>query len=384
MKEVFSYEKLYKAYLDCRKNKRNTESALEFEWNLEENLYALYKEISSKTYRPGKSICFVCKEPTAREIFAAEFRDRVVHHLLVREVEKYGEKVFTYDSYSCRTGKGTHKAVERLKNFSKKITDNYSKKAYFLQMDISGFFMNIHQDVLYNVFKKLVIRQEKDHKWKRDLLWLGRKIIYYKPTENYIKKGDPKLFKLIPARKSLFKSGEKRGLPIGNYSSQFFSNLYLNQLDQFVKRELNHDYYVRYVDDFLILGESSGNLKETERRVKKFLEKYLKVEINGSKTKLKRLKGGVDFLGYFLKPNYILVRKRVVKALKGKLYEFRRSPDLDPKEVMATVNSYFGHFRHANSYNLRKDIYENHLGKLKYYFMAADKNFSSLTLKQDN
>ena len=384
MKEVFSYEKLYKAYLDCRKNKRNTESALEFEWNLEENLYELHKEIRSKSYQPGKSNCFVCKEPTPREIFAAEFRDRVVHHLLVREIEDCGEKVFIHDSYSCRPGKGTHAAVERLSEFCRKVTNNYSQRAYCLQMDISGFFMNINHDILFAAFKKLVVKQKRSHDWKRGLLWLGRKIIYHKPTKNYQKKGDLSLFNMIPSRKSLFSTDKNKGLPIGNYSSQFFSNLYLNQLDQFVKRELERDYYIRYVDDFLILSNDKKSLKRDSKKIERFLDNFLDTTINKNKTKLRKVKEGVDFLGYFLKPHYKLARKRTVKALKGKLFEFRKSEEPDLKEILATVNSYFGHFRHADTLRLRKDIYKNNLGKLKQYFIPTNKKFFSLNLNQSN
>jgi len=376
MKETFSYEKLYKAYLDCRKNKRNTDSALEFEWDMEKNLYELYKEINSKTYNPGKSICFVCEEPTVREIFAAEFRDRIIYHLLVNEVEEAGERNFIYDSYSCRKNKGTHKAVKRLKSFSKKVTKNYSRSAYCLQMDISGFFMSINHKVLYAIFKKIIVRQEKPHRWKSDLLWLGKKVIYHKPIDNYQKKGNTELFKLVPPRKSLFFADKNKGLPIGNYCSQFFSNLYLNQLDQFVKRKLKRKYYIRYVDDFLILGTSKKSLKNDSLKIENFLKNYLDLKINTSKTKLKDLRSGIDFLGYFLKPGYKLARERTVKSLKSKLYEFRSQPNPNPEEVMATINSYFGHFKHANSFKLRKNIYEKHLGKLKKHFKTDARYFS--------
>lgn len=381
MSDIFSYQKTYKAYLDCRENKRNTVNALNFEWDLEENLFQLQEGLKNKTYKPGRSICFVVTEPSPREIFAATFKDRVVHHILVNELEKIGEKAFIYDSYACRKNKGTHKAVERLQDFIRKATNNYNKKAYYLQLDISGFFMNINHNILYTILKKLILKQEKPHKWKKDVLWLGKKLIYHKPTENYYRKSKKEKFDLIPDRKSLFNTGDNKGLPIGNYSSQFFGNLYLNQLDQFIKRELKQTYYLRYVDDFVIINKNKEILQKLIKKVNYFLKNILDLKLNKVKTKLKNIKQGIDFLGYITKPNYVLVRKRVVNTLKKKLYEFNQKKKTDPEQILAIVNSYFGHFKHGDSYNLRKDICENNLEELRE-FLKLKENYSALQLKE--
>jgi len=372
---IFTFEKLYQAYLDCRKTKRKTINALKFEWNLERNLFQLQKELETRSYRPGRSICFVIKDPSPREIFAADFRDRVVHHLLVNEIEIMGEKSFIFDSFSCRKNKGTHLAVKRLKMFIKKATENYKREAFYLQLDISGFFMAINHHILYSLFKKLVSKQNKSYQWKADILWLARTIIFHKPTNNYIVKGNPSLFKLIPSRKSLFKSPEGKGLPIGNYSSQFSANLYLNQLDQFVKRELKCKYYVRYVDDLVLLDKNGEKLKYLRDKINLFLKENLDLELNLNKTKLQSMDKGIDFLGYFIEPKYILVRQKVVKRLKNKLYRLNKILNskfkIPDSKILAMLNSYYGHFRHAFSFNLRKDIYENHLGKLKEKFTPS-------------
>ncbi|MEF8847402.1 MAG: RNA-directed DNA polymerase [Candidatus Paceibacterota bacterium] len=378
---MFSYQKIYKAYLDCRQNKRSTVNALNFEWKQERNLFELKEELQNKTYEPGRSICFVVTDPSPREIFAATFKDRVVHHVLVNELEEAGERAFIHDSYSCREGKGTHKAVERLQKFMRKVTDNYNQKAYYLQLDISGFFMNIDRNILKAILKKLILKQQKPYQWKKNVFWLGQKVISYDPTDNYITKGNKELFDLIPPRKSLFESGPDKGLPIGNYSSQFFANLYLNQLDQFVKRELKRSYYLRYVDDFIILGKNKERLKSLIKKINNFLKSTLNLRLNSSKTKLKGLKQGVDFLGYFVKPHCILVRERVVNTLKKKLRDFNQKKEIDPKQVLATINSYFGHFKHADSLNLRKDICENHLKELKN-LLEPEENYSALQLKE--
>ena len=363
MSETFTFEKIYRAYLDCRKTKRKTINALKFEYNLERNLFLLQKELQTKTYKPGKSICFVVTEPCPREIFAAGFRDRVAHHILVREAEPIWEKHFIFDSFACRKTKGTHSAVKRLKKHIK-------KGKFYLQLDISGFFMAINHDILYSLFEKLILKQNKPQQWKDDILWLAKTIIFQKPTNNYVVKGNHSLFSLIPPRKSLFSSAKGKGLPIGNYSSQFFANIYLNELDQFIKRELGCKNYVRYVDDFILLDKNKEKLKYLEAKINSFLKYNLDLELNLKKTKLESINSGIDFLGYFIKPNYVLVRKRVVVNFKNKLLKCCRllgGKDAniiakDEKTILAMLNSYYGHFSHAFSFNLRKSIYEKSRG----------------------
>jgi hypothetical protein len=378
MNEIFTFEKIYRAYLDCRKTKRKTINALKFEWNLERNIFLLQKELETKKYKPGRSICFVVKEPCPREIFAASFRDRVVHHLLVREVESIWERHFIFDTFACRKNKGTHLAVKRLKKLAKKASENHSKEAFYLQLDISGFFMAINRNILYLLFEKMVWQQKKSCQWKEDILWLAKVIIFHKPTGNYIIKGNPLLFNLIPPRKSLFDSFDGRGLPIGNHSSQFFANLYLNELDQLIKRELKCRNYIRYVDDFILIDKSKKKLKEMEDKINFFLRINLDLELNLNKTKLQPINNGIDFLGYFIKPGYALARKKVVSRFKNKLYNIN---NMDTKETQAVINSYFGHFNHAFTFNLRKDIYENHLGELQNKFLPKV-DYSSLQIEK--
>jgi RNA-directed DNA polymerase len=380
---VFNFEKLYKAYLDCRKTKRKTINALDFEWCLEKNLFDLEQELQTKTYKPQRSICFIVKDPCYREIFAAGFRDRVVHHLLIREIIAMGEKRFIFDSFACRKNKGTHLAVKRLKKFFRKATENFEKTAFYLQLDLSGFFMSINHDTLYSILKKMILKQNKSYKWKKDILWLAKTIIFHKPIDNFIIKGDPLLFKCIPPQKSLFHSAEGNGLPIGNYSSQFFANLYLNELDHFVKRNLKCKYYVRYVDDFILIDQSKENLKQLRREIIFFLKEKLKLKLNENKTKLQQLEKGIDFLGYIIKTDHVLVRQRVVKRLKDKLYRLNieKFEENKVREIFSMINSYYGHFNHAFSFNLRKDINDNHLGKLKLIFLSK-KNYSHFEIKK--
>ncbi|MCX6760274.1 MAG: RNA-directed DNA polymerase [Candidatus Nealsonbacteria bacterium] len=372
MSEIFTFKKLYMAYSDCRETKRKTINALKFEYNLERNLFQLQRELEAKRYKPGRSICFVVEDPSPREIFAASFKDRIVHHLLIREVEAVGEKCFIFDTFACRKEKGTHLAVKRLKRFVRKAMENSSRPAYYLQLDISGFFMAIDRNILYFLFEKLVLKHNKSQQWKDDILWLAKIIIFHKPTDNYIIRGNPTLFDLIPPRKSLFNSPFGKGMPIGNYSSQFFANIFLNELDQFVKRELKCKYYVRYVDDFILLDINEERLKDFGDKIGVFLKNNLDLKLNHNKTKLQIVSKGIDFLGYFIMPYYILVRQRVIRRLKDKLNGGNHA---DLKKITAMINSYYGHFRHAFSYNLRKDIYNNHLGTLQRIFLPKANYF---------
>jgi len=378
MKEIFSYKKLYRAYLDCRRTKRKTINALEFEKNFERNLFELGNDLKNGTYSIGRSVCFAVKEPCVREIFAGQFRDRVVHHLLVNEIGKIGEKCFAAASFACRPGKGTHNAAGYLRQMIKKASCNNSRQIYYLQMDISGFFMAIDHSILYALARKMVFSQNKSHQWKTGILGLIKVIIFNKPTQNYFAKGNLALLARVPPRKSLFFAPAGKGLPIGNYSSQFFANLYLNELDQFVKRRIKCRHYARYVDDFILLSSDKEELILWRNQIADFLKKNLKLAINHNKQRIQPLAAGIDFLGYFIKPDYVLVRRKVVCRMKSKLREFERQKEPNAaKKFLPVINSYFGHFKHANSYRLRKSVFEKLSGGLKDCF-APKSDFSSL------
>lgn len=377
--EVFTLEKLYQAYLDCRKRKKNTINALQFEIEREKNLIKLLRELKSKTYQISRHICFVITEPSPREVFAADFRDRVVHHLLYNEINHYFEKDFIENSFACRKDKGTHLAVGQLKDYLKEIG-----QGFFLKLDIRSFFCSINKDVLYRLILRKIVKVNKSIFWKKDILWLCQKIIFHDPTLNCVFKGGLSKRSLIPKEKSLFFSGGK-GLPIGNLTSQSFANIYLNELDQFIKKRAGVNYYLRYVDDFVLLDKDKEKLKSLILPINEFLKTELDLELSFSKTKLQPVDKGISFLGYFVKPHYTLVRQKIVKRLKDKLYNtnyadyggFREIKDL--KKILAMINSYYGHFSHAFSFNLRKDIYENHLGKLKGSFLPK-LNYSFLKI----
>ena len=365
-----------RAYISCRKNKRNTVNQIKFELNVENNLYNLYTELKNETYRPGRSICFVVTYPKLREIFAADFKDRIVHHLLVARLEPYYEKRFIYDSYACRKDKGAHKAVLRLRKFSR-------QNKYYLQIDVKNFFTSIDKNTLYSIFLK-----GKFNKETRSLL---KKMIFHDPTSNYYLKGDGNLFSKIPPCKSLFYTPKNRGLPIGNLTSQFFANVYLNEVDQYIKRTLKVKHYIRYVDDMILLSDDKNQLLKWRDEINGFLSEKLKLSLHPGKDRIGAVENGIDFLGYIVRPNYILSRRRVAGNLKNKLNLFNKGyyllsnnqkqislplssnpTDEEIARMLTTVNSYYGHFKHADTYNLRKNLYENRMGKLKNYLEPVD------------
>ncbi|MGA1842750.1 MAG: hypothetical protein ACMUIU_19200, partial [bacterium] len=193
---IFSYENIYQAYLDCRKNKRNKPDALLFEMNAEENLLQLHQELNERTFHPSTSTCFATRKPKLREIFAADFRDRITHHLAVRYLEKIWEPLFIYDSYASRPGKGIHLAAQRLQRFTQEVTHNGSLSAFYLQMDVRNFFMSINKNILYGLLRKKCHNEE--------ILWLVHTLIFHDPTEDYHLKSSKKLLRRIPHQKSLF------------------------------------------------------------------------------------------------------------------------------------------------------------------------------------
>ena len=311
---LFTIDNLYRAYRACRRNKRGAINTLRFEAGLLDNLCSLREELAGGVYRPTTSICFVQRRPKLREIFAADFRDRVVHHLLVGYLEPLFEPLFIHDSYACRRERGVHAAVTRLQAFLHKVTINGTARAWYLKEDISGFFMNIDKNILY----ELVCRRTR----QKDLQWLAGVLIFHDCTEDYHFKGNPLLLDRIPPHKTLFRVPAGKGLPIGNLTSQFFANVYLNELDQFVKRRLGCRYYLRYCDDFVLLDRSAEKLLQWRDQIEEFLHERLLLQLNHSQHRLRPVADGINFLGYIVRRRYVLVRKRVVSHLRERLERY--------------------------------------------------------------
>jgi len=385
---IFTLEKLFKAYKECQKGKKNTINALVFELHREKNLVVLLDDLVSRRYEISRHICFIVINPTPREIFAADFRDRIVHHLLCNEISGLFEADFIPHSYANRIGKGTHKAVEQLRKDILQVK-NKTREGQYLKLDVRSFFRSINREILFSLVEKKITSKASPQKaqWEEEVLWLARKIIFYNPTTNYLYKGNPDKKYLIPKHKSLFYA-QGCGLPIGNLTSQFFANVYLNELDQFVTTTLGVDRYVRYVDDFVMVDEDKNKLKSLILPIDMFLKEKLTLRVHSGKIQLQEVRKGIDFLGYFIKRNHIVVRQKVVRRCKKRLHDisqvFVTGNVRDEKESMthalSVVNSYYGHFSHARSFNLRKHLYAEHIGKMGE-FLEADEGYDFLKLE---
>jgi RNA-directed DNA polymerase len=382
--ELFSSQNVFLSYLDCRRRKRKTINALSFEKSQVDNLVTLTRTLNGGTYLPRRSVCFINTYPKPREIFAADFYDRVVHHLLVRFLEKYWEKVFIHDSFACRKEKGTLKAVERLSSFIRSVSENSSKKAYYLQLDVKNFFMTIDKHILFDFLDKGLRKYLRipvsnrasvqdnlaDYKRIRDLI---QTVIFHDPTENHIKKSSQEKWQIIPPEKSLFNTQTGKGLPIGNLTSQFFANVYMNELDQFVKHRLKAKYYVRYVDDFVLLHEDKDQLKQWQDEIVKFVDEKLKISLKLNEAKLLPLSCGINFLGYIQHIHYRLVRRRVVGNFEKKLEFWKKKDAQEPltyKEIEkagAVITSYLAHCSKAKSYKIVCRTLKEHQWLKNYY-----------------
>lgn len=278
---------LFQAYYDARKNKRRTINALAFEIDFERKLFELYEEIKKRKYKVSPSICFISFKPVQREIFAADFRDRIIHHLIYNYISPIFERLFINDSYSCRVGRGTSCGVRRLDHFIRSCSQNYKQDCYILKLDIKGYFMAMDRSILYQKIEKTLNRFREEANFDADLiLYLIRQVIFHDPTKNCRIKGTWKDWQGLPKSKSLFWAGENKGLPIGNLTSQLFGNVYLNDFDHFIKHKLGCKHYGCYVDDLVIVHPDKEYLKSIVPILKKYLQDELLLEVHPKKVYL--------------------------------------------------------------------------------------------------
>ncbi len=352
---------LFEAYEDCRKNKRNTMNAIKFEMDYEANLSILLKEINTGTYQPGKSIAFIIDKPVQREIFAADFRDRIVHHLIIKKLNPLFERIFIHDSYACREGRGTHFGIKRADSFIRKCSQNYTTACHILKLDIQGFFMAINKRILWTELRAFITKYYL-HSDKRLLLILCHKILNNNPTKNCIIKGNRNNWHNLPNNKSLFYSAPACGLPIGNLTSQIFANFYMNAFDHFVKHDLGIRYYGRYVDDCIIVHQNKNYLTSLIPIISDFLKSKLGLTIHPRKLYLQHYEKGVTFLGVTIKPHRICIGKRTSGNFYNAIAEHnavacKGKPNKEEQTAfLSSMNSYLGIMKHYNTYRLRKKI----------------------------
>jgi len=282
-----------------------------------DNIINLHNDLKNCTYRHGEYQCFKINDPKPRIIHKANVRDRLLHHAVYRILYPFFDKTFIPDSFSCRNNKGTHKAINRFREFVYIVSENNTKTCWVLKCDIKKFFANINQDVLTNILEQ------------------------YIPDKN-----------IINLLKEIIYSFKPNGLPLGNLTSQLFSNIYLNEFDQFVKHKLKIKHYIRYADDFVILSGDKSCLKSITPVIKDFFQNKLALTLHPEKIFIRTLYSGIDFLGWVNFYGYRVLRTKTKKRMLNKISENQKSE---------TLNSYLGLLKHGNTYNLHLKIIEYRL-----------------------
>jgi len=330
--QIYRWENLFKAYKKARKGKTEKLYVREFEESLIENLQTLQFELMTYSYGPKPLVHFVLRDPKTRKISKSDFRDRIIHHALINVIGQIFEKQFIYDSCANQIGKGNLFAIKRFEKFQRKTTNNLTSSAYCFKSDIKHYF----QEVNHRVLIKIISRKIKDEK----VIWLIRQIL--SPRERDVAR-DITLSK---------------GMPLGNLTSQFFANVYLSELDYFVKHKLKAKYYIRYVDDFVILHKSKEKLQEWRRRIEKFLEKKLGLELHLQKSKVVNLSNGVDFVGFRNFYHFKLLRKRNIRNMMKKIKLFG-SGEISSEKFLEIFQGWSAYAKLANSYIIWNRIFES-------------------------
>lgn len=272
--QTTDFNNLYTAYKTAARGKHDRAEVLRHDLHAEKIIWRLQRQLRGDTYRHGRYRAFQVYDPKVRDVSAAPFTDRIVHHALVSQIEPLFERVFIHDSYACRKGKGTHAAVLRLQHYLRSAHDKYGE-FYVLRADIRKFFASVDHTILL----KLLSKQVDDPK----TLALCAKIV-----DSYHEQ----------ATTDQAYTGSLRGIPIGNLTSQLFANVYLNELDQFVKRTLREPYYVRYMDDFLIIHPSKQHLHHLKQLIETFVGDKLALSLHPKKTAVHKFVGYERFVGY--------------------------------------------------------------------------------------
>lgn len=346
---MITFERIYEAYLDCNKRKANKPSALQFSVNLIEELQNIVDDINNRQYIHSRSSCFVVTEPTPREIYAAQYRDRIIQHFFVQEIMPILDETLVPNTTSCRKGKGTSEALRLAKECVTEITKNGKLGAWYLKIDISGYFMSIRRKFVTKLMVDLIERKYKGS-YKEEVLYLAPIIYMNDPAKDRFVRCSLKLLDTVPARKKMDVNSEC-GLAIGNITAQVGSNLELNELDHYIIEELGFSKMVRYVDDVIVLGNSHQELANALPKIEAKLAE-IGHAINRNKTYIDSVYHGVKFVG---KVTYPYGYQKSTKASAGRVMKAARSMPVDGK-LLSRLNSQCGRFKHYSCYNLLQDF----------------------------
>jgi RNA-directed DNA polymerase len=338
--------------------------------NYEANLFCLYEEILQRTYRIGKSIAFIVNRPVKREIFAGAFRDRIVHHVIIASLEPLFEKRFIYDSYACRKWRGTLFGIRRIERFFRQCSKNFTQPAFYLKLDIAGFFMSIDRAILASMVNEYI----SGGGGGETLRYLVHSVLQNDPTKNCFIRWNREDWVWLPRTKSLFFSEAWTGLPIGNLTSQIFANVYLHPLDIFIKKTLGVRYYGRYVDDFVLIHEDRWFLESCIPKIESFLESELHLTLHPNKRTLCSLDEGLLFLGAYIKPRRTYIGNRTKSNFYSALNQWNQCEDLTQvASCIASLNSYLWLLNHFSTYFLRKRCVSRLSGFWRNFFYSSDK-----------
>ncbi|MDA3836808.1 MAG: reverse transcriptase domain-containing protein [Nanoarchaeota archaeon] len=328
--KIYAKKNLVLAWRKARKGKTKKNYVIGFEKDLPENIKILQEELRTQSYKPRVMETFVLKDPKTRKISKADFRDRIIHHAVCNIIEPIFDKIFIYDNSANRKWKGTLFAIKRFDYFVKKVSkngkcngwfDNNQIKGYCLKADIKHYFQEVNHKILLSIISKK---------------------IKCKKTMN--------LISII-----LYNFSYEKGIPLGNLTSQFFANIYLNELDYFAKHELKCKYYIRYVDDFILLCESKGKLEEWKREIGRFVQNKLNLELHPDKTKIINLSKGIDFVGFRNFYHNRLLRKRNIRKINQKIKYFNKG-HISQENFIKSWQGWLAYSNWSNNHNLKINL----------------------------
>jgi len=331
--KVIGLENLVTSWREFRIGKKHRRDTLLFERNLEDHLWELHGLLANRTYKHSGYSSFFVQDPKVRHIHKAAVRDRVLHHAIVKHLNPIFEPTFIHDSYSCRVGKGTHRGVAAFTRHARQVSRNWTQPCWVLKCDIKKFFASIDHKVLLDIVFGHVIDP--------DARWLINEVVSSFSSEFTVDSSNPK------------------GLPIGNLTSQLFANVYLNELDQFVKHQLKEKHYIRYADDFVILHPQRDHCLDIIKPIDEFLRETLKLTLHPRKVTVRKFSQGIDFLGYVCFPRFVIprdkTRDRIFHKIRDNILMYKRG-QRTLESLGQSINSYLGILSHGNSFELQQEL----------------------------
>ncbi len=331
--KVYNLKNLTLAYKKARKGKTKKIYVKEFEENLAYNLKVLHDELKNQTYQPKPLETFILRDPKTRKISKSDFRDRIIHHALIKVLEPIFNKTFIYDSHANRKKHGTLLAIQRFEKFMRKVSkngkingwfNNNQVKGYCLKADIKHYFQEVDHKILLKILKKKIVDEK--------VIWLIKRI-------------------LVSEKRDMRIYINKKGIPLGNLTSQFFANVYLNELDYFIKHKLKAKYYLRYVDDFVILHSSKSQVRIWKQKINLFLKENLKLKLHPDKSRIISLSRGIDFVGFRNFYYFKLLRKRNIKNMLNKIKKLKKG-NISYNKFIESFQGWKAYANWANTHSL--------------------------------